>query len=160
MILPRLALSAALFTLLALPASAADPEILTIAKSDDTHVRNSEGTVVELKDGRLFLMWIEFTKGQGDSDFFPARIIGKTSADGGRTWTDYRVFAVPEPGEISAFSPNLLRLKDGRILFIYMRYLSLALAENKYPPSTTVAMISSRHWSKKGDKSDSGQQKA
>src|SRR5687767_8843612 len=79
---------------------AADPVIVTVAKSDDKYVRNSEGTAVALKDGRLMLAWIEFTKGKGDSDFFPARIVSKTSKDGGKTWGDYRVLARPEPGEI------------------------------------------------------------
>lgn len=124
-------------------AHAAPPQIVMVAKADDQHVRQSEGTSVELADGKLLLAWIEFRKGEGDSDFFPARIVAKTSSDGGRTWGDYRVLAVPEPGEISAFSPNLLRLRDGRLLFVYMRYLSFAKAKNKYPPATTVAMISS-----------------
>src|SRR5262245_27197044 len=125
-------------TFCCLRATAAEPLISTIAKADDKFVRHSEGSAVELKDRRLMLAWIEFTRGAGDSDFFPARIVSRTSKDGGRTWEDYRVLAVPEPGEISAFSPNLLRLKDGRLLFVYMRYLSLAKAQNKYPPATTV----------------------
>jgi len=122
--------------------TAVEPVIVTVAKADDKYVRHSEGTAVELKDGRLLLAWIEFTKGDGDSDFFPARIVAKTSTDGGKTWGNYRVVAKPASGEISAFSPNLLRLKDGRLLFVYMRYLSFAKAQNKYPPATTVAMIS------------------
>lgn len=135
-------LTAVLLVLCPLTASSAEPLLLTVAKADDKHVRHSEGTAVELKDGRLLLAWIEFTKGQGDSDFFPARIVAKTSKDGGKTWDGYRVVAKPEAGEISAFSPNLLRLKDGRILFVYMRYLSFAKAQNKYPPATTVALVS------------------
>ncbi len=123
--------------------AAAEPVTFTIAKADEQHVRQSEGTAVELSDGKLLLAWIEFSKGEGDSDFFPGRIVAKTSTDGGRTFDDYRVLAVPEPGEISAFSPNLLRLADGRLLFVYMRYLSFAKARNKYPPATTVAAISS-----------------
>lgn len=134
--------SAGIAGMLCLPAPAAEPVIVTVAKADDTHVRHSEGSAVELKDGRLLLAWIEFTKGEGDSDFFPARVVAKTSKDGGKSWGDYRVLAMPEKGEISAFSPNLLRLKDGRLLFVYMRYLSMAKAQNKYPPGTTVAMIS------------------
>src|SRR5262245_38337356 len=125
-----------------LQTKAAQPVIVTVAKADDKHVRHSEGSAVELTDGRLLLAWIEFTRGQGDSDFFPARIVARTSKDGGKTWDGYRVLARPEPGEISAFSPNLLRLKDGRLLFVYMRYLSFSKAANKYPPATTVAMIS------------------
>src|SRR6476469_9421573 len=89
------------------PALASEPVIVTVAKADEKYVRHSEGTAVELKDGRLLLAWIEFTKGVGDSDFFPARIVAKTSKDGGKTWGDYRVLAKPEKGDISAFSPNL-----------------------------------------------------
>lgn len=140
--LPRTLVLVGAITLFCLQAKAADPVIVTVAKADDKHVRNSEGTAVELRDGRLLLAWIEFTKGEGDSDFFPARIVAKTSKDGGKTWDGYRVLARPELGEISAFSPNLLRLKDGRLLFVYMRYLSFAKAQNKYPPATTVALIS------------------
>lgn len=125
-----------------LPPLAAQPVTLTVAKADAKYVRHSEGSAVELKDGRLLLVWTEFTKGEGDSDFFPARLVAKTSKDGGRNWADYRVVAKPEPGEISAFSPNLLRLKDGRLLFVYMRYTSFAKSKNKYPPATTVAMVS------------------
>src|SRR4051812_32804395 len=133
---------AGIAALFCLPAQAADPVIVTVAKADDTHVRHSEGSAVEMKDGRLLLAWTEFTKGEGDSDFFPARLVAKTSKDGGKTWDGYRVVAKPESGEISAFSPNLLRLKDGRLLFVYMRYLRLAKAQNKYPPATTVALVS------------------
>jgi hypothetical protein len=140
--LPRTLALAGVVAVFGLRALAAEPVIVTVAKADDRHVRNSEGTAVELKNGRLLLAWIEFTKGEGDSDFFPARIVAKTSKDGGRTWDGYRVLARPESGEISAFSPNLLRLKDGRLLFVYMRYLSFAKAQNKYPPATTVALIS------------------
>lgn len=140
--LPHTVTLAGIVAMTCLPALAAEPVIVTVAKADDKHVRHSEGSAVELKDGQLLLAWIEFTKGEGDSDFFPARIVAKMSKDGGKTWDGYRVLAVPESGEISAFSPNLLRLKDGRLLFVYMRYLSFAKAQNKYPPATTVAMIS------------------
>ena len=80
----------AAISLFCLRASAAGPVIVTVAKADDKHVRNSEGTAVGLKDGRLLLAWIEFTKGERDSDFFPARIVAKTSKDGGKTWSKPR----------------------------------------------------------------------
>ena len=69
-----LALVAAI-TAVCRPALAGEPVIVTVAKADEKYVRHSEGTAVELKDGRLLLAWIEFTKGVGDSDFFPARIV-------------------------------------------------------------------------------------
>src|SRR5262245_44046751 len=140
--LPRTLALVGAVTVFCLKAAAAEPVIVTVAKADDKYVRNSEGTAVGLKDSRLLLALIEFTRGEGDSDFFPARIVAKTSKDGGKSWGGYRILARPESGEISAFSPNLLRLKDGRLLFVYMRYLSFASAKNKYPPATTVAMIS------------------
>src|SRR5262249_26838221 len=74
-----------------LGAQAAGPVIVTAARAGDTHVRHSEGTAVELKGGRLLLVWTEFTKGEGDSDFFPARLVARTSGDGGRTWDGYQV---------------------------------------------------------------------
>src|SRR5262245_52442323 len=83
---------------------AAVPVIVSVARADGNYVCHSEGSAVELKDGRLLLAWIAFTKGEGDSDFFPARIVARTSKDGGRSWGDYRVLARPGPGEISAFS--------------------------------------------------------
>jgi hypothetical protein len=56
---------------------------VTVAKADDKYVRHSEGSAVELKDGRLLLVWTEFTRGEGDSDFFPARLVAKTGCNSG-----------------------------------------------------------------------------
>ena len=65
--------------------------------------KNGEQSVVRLKDGRLLLLWSEFLREdllpanerppasplrrdpRGDDGY--ARISGKTSADGGRTWS-------------------------------------------------------------------------
>ncbi len=51
--------------------------------------RYSEGSIIVLRDGTLLYATTEFI-GSG-SDFAKARIIAKTSADGGRTWSDPRV---------------------------------------------------------------------
>ncbi len=120
----------------------AGPEIITIAKADAQYVRHSEATVVELKDGRLLLAWIEFSKGQGDSDWFPARIVAKTSGDGGCSWEGHRVLAAPQPGELSTYSPNLLRLKDGRILFVCLRKIHFSRSPDVYPTATIAAYVS------------------
>src|SRR5262245_19132905 len=126
----------------AAPLSAAAPIIVTVAKANDTYVRHSEGAAIELGDGRLLLIWQEFKKGPGDSDFFPGRLVAKPSKDGGRTWSDYRVVVENEPGDINVFSPNLVRLGNGSILFVFMRYHSFAKAQNVYPPASIFARIS------------------
>lgn len=123
--------------------STAPPEIVMIARAEGKTVRNSEGTMVELKDGRLLMVWQEFEKGPGgDSDFFPNRLAAMTSADGGRTWGGRRVLVETAPGDTNVFSPSLLRLADGTILFGYMTYHSFDKSQNKYPPASAFASIS------------------
>jgi sialidase-1 len=120
----------------------AKPAILTIAKAQGTVVRNSEAAMIELNDGRLFMIWQEFQKGEGDSDFFPGRLAAMTSVDGGRTWGEYRVLVSPEKDDINVFSPNLVRLSNDHFLFCFMRYHSFSKALNKYPPATALAWVS------------------
>lgn len=99
-------------------ASAKEPETFTFAKADDEIVRHSEGSAVELKDGRLLLVWQEFRKGaKGDSDFYPARLVGKVSQDGGRTWSKPRHIET-DPGR--AFSnPGALFTSQGTLFVNY-----------------------------------------
>ena len=47
--------------------------------------RNSEASIIPLKDGSLLLGWTEFYAGKG-ADHGPARLSGKISNDGGRSW--------------------------------------------------------------------------
>jgi sialidase-1 len=133
----------AAITLSARASTAAAPEIVTIAKADAKHVRQSEGTVLELKDGSLFLVWAEFDLGTGDSDFFPARLVSRVSRNGGRTWDDYRVVVENRPGDTNVYSANLLRRGDGAILLVFMRCHNMAKRDGRaYPPSTGFAWIS------------------
>jgi sialidase-1 len=88
------------------------------------------------------MVWQEFEKGEGDSDFFPGRLAAMTSADGGRTWTGRKTLVDNLPGDINVFSPSLLRLQDGSILFCFMRYHSFAKAKNRYPPASAFAWLS------------------
>ncbi len=123
------------------PARADEPVIVTIAKADDMHVRHSEGSAIELKDGGLLLVWQEFRKGTG-SDFAPARLVAKSSKDGGRTWGAYRVLVAIAPGDLNVLSPSLLRLRNGSILFVFLRRHPFAKPGDLYTPTSAFAMIS------------------
>jgi sialidase-1 len=120
------------------------PEILTLAKCQGEVVRNSEAALLELKDKRILAIWPEFTKGPGDSDFFPSRLAAMTSSDGGRTWGNHRILIKPPEGELNVNSPSLVRLPDGSILLCFLRThpLSKTRTGKTYPPTTGEVRIS------------------
>ena len=94
-------------------------QIITVAKSTKDFTRKSEGDVIELTDGRLFLAYMEFS-GDG-SDYATTRIVRKISSDRGLTWQDHQILAQTLPGDVNVYSPNLIRSKDGGILLFFMR---------------------------------------
>jgi len=62
-----------------------DPIVCPLRETGPDNLRNSEGAVIELRDGRLLLAYTHF---YADADDFGAGDIrGKTSADGGKTWS-------------------------------------------------------------------------
>lgn len=128
--------------LLARADEAAKPEIIMLAEAKGKVVRNSEGSILELKDGKLLIIYQEFELGKGDSDFFPGRLVTMTSRDGGRTWGGHRVLVTPTKEDINVFSPSLLRLPGGDILFCFMRYHTFDKAINRYPPASAYAWLS------------------
>ena len=93
--------------------------IITLAASTPDFTRKGEGDVIELKDGRLMLVYMEF-RGTG-SDEAKTRFVSQESADRGKTWSGHRVIAETEPGDMNVYSPNLIRSSDGGILLIFMR---------------------------------------
>ena len=86
--------------------------IIEVAKSNAEFTRKSEGDVIELKDGRLLLVYMEFS-GDG-SDFAKTRLVAQESADGGRTWGKHRVVTTTAPGDMNVYSPNLIRSRMAR----------------------------------------------
>ena len=72
--------------------------------------RYSEGSIVALADGRLLFATTEFA--DSASDFANARIIGRTSKDGGVTWDSAQVLQ-KSVGKLNVMSVTLLRLTDG-----------------------------------------------
>lgn len=90
---------------------------LTVCPTSDQNQRNSEASVVELRDGRLLLAYSEFY-GADSSDHAKARISGKLSADGGRTWSES--FVLQENiGGLNVMSVSLLRLNTGELAMVY-----------------------------------------
>jgi len=97
--------------------------------------KHGEQSVVRLKDGRLFLLWSEFLREDllpagerpppsplrrdptGDDGY--ARISGKTSADGGKSWSAPFVVVDDKDALVNCISPSLTRMADGRILLAY-----------------------------------------
>ena len=80
--------------------------------------RNSEGAFVSLSDGRILFAYTHFTGGGGDHD--AACLMGRTSSDGGRTWTKEDRTLVKNEGGMNVMSVSLLRLKSGAIALFYL----------------------------------------
>lgn len=82
--------------------------------------RNSEGDFIQLKDGRILFVYTHFTGGSGD-DNDAAFLAGRSSSDGGVTWTTEDVTIVPNEGQWNVMSVSLLRLSTGEIALFYLR---------------------------------------
>ena len=98
-------------------ADAEAPFHMVVAPVGPQNPRNSEAAIIPLKDGSLLLGWTEFYAGDG-ADHGPARISGKRSVDGGRTWGD-KYTLVENDGGCNVMEVNFLRLRDGRIALFY-----------------------------------------
>ncbi|HEV7279302.1 MAG TPA: sialidase family protein [Pirellulaceae bacterium] len=83
------------------------------------NARNSEGDFIQLKDGRLLLVYTHFTGGAGDHS--KAYLAGRYSDDGGQSWTGEDTTILPNEGGMNVMSVSLLRLADGRIAMFYLR---------------------------------------
>lgn len=81
--------------------------------------RNSEGSFAALKDGRILFAYTRYVAGSG-ADHDPADIVGRLSADGGRTWPDEDRILVSNEGGCNVMSVSLLRLRDGRLAMFYL----------------------------------------
>ncbi|RCS41111.1 exo-alpha-sialidase [Bremerella cremea] len=81
--------------------------------------RNSEGDVVQLKDGKVLLIYTHFVGGSGDHA--QAHLASRVSADGGKTWSPEDQLVIPNEAGLNVMSVSLLRLADGRLALFYLR---------------------------------------
>jgi sialidase-1 len=112
-------------TLLSLPTKAADSENEVVLDINPTHdnPRNSEGSFVTLKSGRILFIYTHFQGGAADES--PARLVGIHSDDGGRTWSREPRTVVENPPGANVMSVSLLRLRGGPIVLFYLAKNSL-----------------------------------
>lgn len=80
------------------------------------HPRNTEGSFITLKSGRILFNYSQFSG--GSQDFDRSEIAEIFSDDEGRTWSSPRV-AVPTGEYQNIMSVSLLRLSSGRIARFY-----------------------------------------
>lgn len=101
-------------------------EISMVVKASKENPRNSEASVIRCRDGSLLMAWQcyeESDKGSGDAG--PNTIHAMRSFDEGRTWEQDRVL-IPRPENcVNLYSPNFIRLRDGAIGLVYMKYVQL-----------------------------------
>ncbi|NUQ65845.1 MAG: exo-alpha-sialidase [Pirellulales bacterium] len=96
-----------------------EPFRLTVAPVGPKNPRNSEAAIIPRRDGTLLLGWTDFYAGDG-ADHGPARIAGRISADGGRSWGE-ELTLIENDGGCNVMEVNFLRLKDGRIALFYLQ---------------------------------------
>lgn len=100
-------------------------DIAFLAEGTEENPRHGGVSMVELKDGSIFLVKMLFHRSRLQhqaGDDAPADLEALISRDGGRTWGERRILMAPGPDDVSMYSPSLLRLRSGKILFRYEIY--------------------------------------
>lgn len=133
--MPRILVSlVVLSTGYSLAAAVGQPETLLVIEPTKEQSRNSEGDIVQLKDGRLCLVYSRFTGGTRDHS--PADLAMRTSGDNGKTWSGDKII-VPNEGKCNVMSVSILRLKTGPLLLFYLKKDQRRRACNTFVRSST-----------------------
>jgi sialidase-1 len=90
-----------------------------VAPAGTNNPRNSEAAIIPCKDGSLLLAWTEFYSSKGE-DHGPARIVGKSSSDGGRTWGE-KFTLIENDGGCNVMEVNFLRLRNGDLALFHLQ---------------------------------------
>ncbi|MCB9768270.1 MAG: exo-alpha-sialidase [Candidatus Omnitrophica bacterium] len=91
------------------PIEDSDNFSVEVYPATEKNPRYSEGSIIQLRDGRLLYATTEFF--ESNSDFAKARIVARESTDGGRTWSESRVLQ-ENVGDKNVMSVTLRRLKN------------------------------------------------
>ncbi|MHB0939684.1 MAG: sialidase family protein [Armatimonadota bacterium] len=95
-------------------------EIVLSLPHGPNNPRNSEGAFITLADGRVLFVYTHYY-GDSSSDHASAYLAGRSSADGGRSWSAEDRLVQENEGDLNVMSVSLLRLQDGRIALFYLR---------------------------------------
>jgi len=96
-------------------------EIRTFVEATAERPRHGAPTIIQLKDGRLLMAWMEYVGGQLEGhDHAHCNIAAMTSGDGGKTWSNHRILVKNDPADANIHFPYFLRTKNGDILFYYL----------------------------------------
>ncbi len=101
----------AILCTLAAAATAGPGFTVDVFPGSEQFPRNSEGSIIELTDGTLFLVTSRFYGGAADAA--AANIVSRRSTDAGKTWSD-PVVLQENVGAHNVMSASLLRLTDAR----------------------------------------------
>lgn len=99
----------------------AHPQVVLELNPSANNPRNSEGSMIELRDGRLMFTYSHFYGGSRDDA--PAYIAALFSEDRGKTWQD-EVVLVPNAWK-NVMSVSLLRFQSGELGLFYLERHSL-----------------------------------
>ena len=89
------------------------------------NTRNSEGSFIDLHDGRLMLVYSRFSLGRGE-DHDAADLAARFSSDGGLTWSDRDETILENEAALNVMSVSLLRLSNGDLLLFYVQKNALS----------------------------------
>jgi hypothetical protein len=101
-----------------LTARAAENAVVLDLEPDRANPRNSEGSFVTLKSGRILLYYTSFYGGAGDES--PARIVSLQSDDAGQSWSREPRLVIENQAGANVMSVSLLRLHSGAIALFYL----------------------------------------
>lgn len=94
--------------------------IVRNVESGPGNPRNSEGSFIQLNDGRLMFVYSRYN-GTSWHDHASADLAALYSEDGGKTWPGEPAILFRNGGSGNLMSVSLLRLRDGRIALAYLR---------------------------------------
>ena len=88
--------------------SLATAPIVAILNHGPGNPRNSEGAFIDRRDGSILYAYTRY-RGESWSDHATADIVGRTSVDGGRTWSSAEHLLISNDGALNVMSVSLLQ---------------------------------------------------